>query len=60
MNKGIIIRAIMMIANIPHADFKYDKLEVTVFKASFIDEPTRGTRLLKAKRIVFKETESAL
>lgn len=57
---GSIINAIEIIAITPHELFIKERLDVTVLSASFIDEPTRGTKLLIANLAVFKDKLSLL
>lgn len=63
-NKLIIIGsikiAIEIIAITPQEFFIKERLDVTVLNASFIDEPTMGTKLLIANLAVFIERLSAL
>lgn len=55
---GSIITAMAIIAIIPQELFINDILVETVRRASFIDAPTIGTKLLIAKRAVFIDKES--
>jgi len=63
-NKFIIIGSInttmAMIATIPQELLIKERLDVTVLKASFTEEPTRGTKLLIAKRAVLIDKLSTL
>ena len=63
-NRFIIIGSIKTIIEIiaitPQEFFIKERLEVTVRSASLTDEPTRGTKLLMAKRAVFIEILSTL
>ena len=56
---GSIISAIINIAITPHVLLIKLRLEETVRKASLIDAPTIGTKLLIAKRAVFIDKLSA-
>ena len=51
--------AIQIIATIPHEFFIIEREEETVRKASLIEAPTMGTKLLIANRAVLMERESA-
>lgn len=55
---GTIKSAIAIIAIIPQVLLITPRLDDTVLKASLIDAPTIGTKLLIAKRAVFIESES--
>lgn len=57
---GSINTTIAIMAIIPQEFLISDRLEETVLSASLTDEPTKGTKLLMAKRAVFKERVSTL
>ena len=57
---GSIKTTIEIIATTPQEFLINAKLEVTVLKASLTEEPTRGTKLLIAKRAVLIDKLSAL
>lgn len=60
INIGSIRTTMEIIAIIPQEFFINERLEVTVLKASFTDEPTRGTKLLIANLAVFIDMLSTL
>lgn len=55
---GIISTAIEIIATIPHEFLISERLDVTVLKDSFTEEPTKGTKLLIANLAVLMDIES--
>lgn len=57
---GSIRTAIDIIPIIPQELLIKERLAVTVRRDSFIDEPTKGTKLLIANLAVFTEMESTL
>ena len=57
---GIIMSAIDIMAITPHEFLIKEREEEIVFKASLTDAPTKGVKLLMAKRAVFKVIVSTL
>ena len=57
---GSIMTATAIIAITPQDFFIIVRLALTVLKVSLTEAPTKGTKLLIANLVVFKEIESAL